>query len=261
MTTPATTPADTPAWPEDWAALYDAIDIDRQLHLAFYTGLVSEKTTSLLDLGCGTGSITLAMADRTAPGARVVGVDLSPKMIDIARARAPQHEWAVGDICAPPTVGRFDLVTVCFNTLQLLLDETELTRCFRAVASRLAPNGRFAFDIAQPNPAWLAAITVEPAVVRHYTDPIGRKFNVVERDGVYDPVTKVLSGAWDLHDAETGEKMPIAPIHQHLHQYFPDDIERLVAGAGLRLEARFGDLDRRAFAPGTRRQVCICTLA
>jgi len=252
---------DTPAWPEDWAALYDAIDIDRQPHLDFYTGLVSGQTRSLLDLGCGTGSITLAMADRMAPGARIAGVDLSPKMIAIARARAPGLEWAVGDICAPPIDGKFDLVTVCFNTLQLLLDEADLVRCFDAVAWRLAPQGRFAFDIAQPNMAWLAAITSEPAVVRHYTNPQGRKFDVVERDGVYDPVTQVLSGAWDLVDAKTGEKMPIAPIYQHLHQYFPSDIERLVAGAGLRLEARFGDLDRRTFAPGTRRQVCICRLA
>ncbi len=201
-----------PAWPEDWATMYDAMDVDRGPHVEFYAGLVTPGVESLLDLGCGTGSITVAMAERMAPGARVVGVDLSPKMIEIARARAPEHDWVVGDICAPPVEGRFDLVVICFHTLQALLSEVDLLRCLRAVAARLAPGGRFAFDVYQPNLDWLASVDDAPRIARRFRDAAGRDFEVVERDGAYDPRSRILSGSWTLHDAATGERLPLAPI-------------------------------------------------
>ena len=43
------------SWPTEWAALYDAMDVDRTPHLDFYSSLVGPDTRALLDLGCGTG--------------------------------------------------------------------------------------------------------------------------------------------------------------------------------------------------------------
>jgi len=248
-----------PAWPEGWASLYDAMDVDRRPHLDFYTGLVSPQTRSLLDLGCGTGSITLAMAEQMEPGGLVVGVDLSPRMIEIARGRAPEHRWEVGDICAPPVDGPFDLVVVCFHTLQVLLDEADLARCFGAVAERLSSGGRFAFDIYQPNLAWLSTVDPAPHVARRFHDRDGRRFDVIERDARYDSGLRVLSGSWTLHDAGTGEQLPLDPIVQRVRQYFPEDVERNLAQAGLRAVERYGDLDGSAFGPGSKRQVYVCT--
>lgn len=255
---------ETPAWPDVWAALYDAMDMDRGPHLAFYRSLVTPQTSSLLDLGCGTGSITLEMVAGMAPDARVVGVDLAPKMIEIAKARAPRHDWRVGDIAQPPVdpaEGRFDLITVCFNTLQLLLDPADLQRTFAGVAARLAPDGRFAFDIAQPNLDYLAQVGPAPSLTRAYTDATGRRFEVIEYDGAYDPETRILSGAWELRDAETGTSLPLDPLIQKLKQYWPEDIAAMLAQAGLTPIHSFGDLDRQPLKPGTRRQVYICALS
>jgi magnesium-protoporphyrin O-methyltransferase len=66
----------------------------------------------LLDAGCGTGALAVAAARR---GARVVAVDLSPKLIDLARGRAPRElgadsvEFLSGDML-DPGLGRFDHV-------------------------------------------------------------------------------------------------------------------------------------------------------
>jgi SAM-dependent methyltransferase len=66
----------------------------------------------ILDIGCGTGSLSLLAA---AQGHRVTGVDLSPRMAERARAKLAGHdaEILVGDAAAPP-VGdrRFDVVLV-----------------------------------------------------------------------------------------------------------------------------------------------------
>lgn len=252
---------DDHSWPDAWSALYDTMDVDRTPHLTFYRSLVTENTGSLLDLGCGTGSITLAIADAMGSDASVVGVDLSPKMIEIARARAPQHRWIVGDIAAPPVEGHFDLIVICFHTVQALVEETQLHQAFRAIAGLLAPRGRFAFDIYQPNIAWLDTITADPYVARQFTDSSGRAIDVIEYDGQYDPASRILSGQWSLRDHATGTTIEIEPIRQQLRQYFPEDIDRALAHAGMRWTERFGELDRRKFEPTSKRQVYICELA
>ncbi|MFF4273809.1 class I SAM-dependent methyltransferase [Streptomyces sp. NPDC001536] len=70
------------------------------------------RACDILDLGCGTGSLSLLAAEQ---GHRVTGVDSSPAMVDLARAKLAGRDAAflVGDAAAPP-VGeqRFDVVLV-----------------------------------------------------------------------------------------------------------------------------------------------------
>lgn len=248
----------TSAWPDIWAELYDAMDVDRRPHLDFYCSLVTPRTHSLLDLGCGTGSVTLAMAAAMPPDRHVTGLDLSPRMVDICRARAPQFDWVLGDIAAPPVTGRYDLVVICFHTLQAMLTDADLQRCIDAAARLLAPEGRFAFDIYRPNPGWLACVTPDPVVARRFTDANGRAVEVIESNAAYDSATRILSGEWRLRDAATGAPIPADPIIQRVRQYFPDDIAAALARAGLRATEAWGDLDRSPFAEGARRQVYVC---
>ncbi|WP_344404168.1 class I SAM-dependent methyltransferase [Streptomyces longisporus] len=71
-----------------------------------------ERPSDVLDLGCGTGSLSLLASEQ---GHRVTGVDTSPAMVDLARAKLAGRDAAflVGDAAAPP-VGeqRFDVVLV-----------------------------------------------------------------------------------------------------------------------------------------------------
>ncbi|MCK1818611.1 class I SAM-dependent methyltransferase [Streptomyces sp. XM83C] len=92
----------------------------------------------VLDLGCGTGSLSLLAAER---GHRVTGVDLSPRMLDRARAKLTGYEAELltGDAAAPP-VGdrRFDTVLVR-HVLWALPDPAGALRHWREL---LRPRGR-----------------------------------------------------------------------------------------------------------------------
>jgi SAM-dependent methyltransferase len=48
----------------------------------------------ILDVGCGTGLNFKAIRDAVGPGGRLIGVELSPRMLDVARARIERHGWA-----------------------------------------------------------------------------------------------------------------------------------------------------------------------
>lgn len=256
-----TTSTPKSAWPAIWSDLYDAMDVDRQLHLAFYTGLVSDQTRSLLDLGCGTGSITVAMAAKMPAGATVTGVDLSPRMIEIAAARAPEHRWLIGDICAPPVGGTHDLITICFHTLQVLETDAQLDQAFASIAALLSPQGRFAFDIYQPNEAWLAGVNPAPVLARSYVGADGRRIDVVESNAAYDSATRILSGEWRLFDHDSGALLPVEPIVQRVRQFHASDIEAALARAGLAIADRFGELDGRPLTPTSKRQAYVCRRA
>ncbi|MER6185396.1 class I SAM-dependent methyltransferase [Streptomyces sp. NPDC001652] len=92
----------------------------------------------ILDLGCGTGSLSLLAAEQ---GHRVTGVDSSPAMVDLARAKLAGRDAAflVGDAAAPP-VGeqRFDVVLVR-HVLWALPDPGRALRHWREL---LRPGGR-----------------------------------------------------------------------------------------------------------------------
>ena len=91
----------------------------------------------ILDLGCGTGLAGLVFKPRAA---RLDGIDLSPAMIEKARARNIYDSLRLGDI-ETSLAGTYDLVLAA-DTLVYL---GELTALFRAVATELAADGYFLF--------------------------------------------------------------------------------------------------------------------
>lgn len=111
-------------------------------HLAELIGVTQRAPLAILDLGCGTGLSGLAFADLAS---RLEGIDLSPQMVEKARARGIYGELRVGDIetelCA--SRDRFDLV-VAADTLVYLGD---LAALLRAVRNALSPGGSFLFTV------------------------------------------------------------------------------------------------------------------
>jgi ubiquinone/menaquinone biosynthesis C-methylase UbiE len=94
----------------------------------------------VLDVACGTGIVARLAKNRVGDGGTVVGVDLSPPMIAVARSIEPSVEWREGDACALPVRDpeRFDVV-MCQQGLQFFPDKVAAAREMRRV---LAPGGR-----------------------------------------------------------------------------------------------------------------------
>jgi ubiquinone/menaquinone biosynthesis C-methylase UbiE len=99
-----------------------------------------EAGERVLDVACGTGIAARLARHRLGDGAKVVGVDVAPPMIAMARSVAPDIDWRVGDACALPLEAgeQFDLV-VCQQGLQFFPDRAAAAREMRRA---LAPNGR-----------------------------------------------------------------------------------------------------------------------
>ncbi|WP_150460246.1 class I SAM-dependent methyltransferase [Nesterenkonia ebinurensis] len=131
------------------AQLYDAVNSwgpDDQFFLDFAT---KHGNSRILDLGCGTGRITVAIAQT---GCSITGVDPHQPSIAAAQAKpgADRVEWVVGDSRAIPSDSQFDAAIMSSNVVQAILDDAELARTFQDISARLRPGGRLAFDSRDP---------------------------------------------------------------------------------------------------------------
>src|SRR5689334_12604559 len=117
----------------------------------FYLGLARRfGAKTLLDLGCGTGTVTRGILK--AIGGSGVGVDPAQPMLDVARRNTTneQVEWIHGDALDVRLERKFDLIIMTGHAFQAFLTEADQIALFRTVAAHLAPEGRFGFDSRNP---------------------------------------------------------------------------------------------------------------
>jgi SAM-dependent methyltransferase len=105
----------------------------------------------VVDLGCGSG---IWAARLLAEGYRVLGIDISPPMIRLARRNAPGAEFRVGSLLTPD-LPRCDAVTSIGECLNYTFDPASGPKAIKAFFARvhaaLRPGGVFVFDLAEPD--------------------------------------------------------------------------------------------------------------
>ena len=138
------------------AACYDRLtnDVDYGAVVAFYRQLLSSvgaKPRTAVDLACGTGSVTLLLAQS---GLKVTGVDMSEEMLTVAWEKAQSLE-------NPPMFVRqklqalrlprgVDLAVCALDSLDYILDPKDCAEAIRRVYKALNPGGIFIFDVNTP---------------------------------------------------------------------------------------------------------------
>jgi len=104
----------------------------------------------VVDLGCGSG---IWARELLSAGYRVLGIDISEDMVEIARRKAPEAEFRVGSLFGAP-LPPCDAVTAISEVLNYLFDpENErrgLEPLFGRVYEALRPGGVFVFDVLGP---------------------------------------------------------------------------------------------------------------
>lgn len=106
---------------------------------------------SVLDLACGTGSLTRELAGR---GYEMTGVDKSPEMLALAEEKCRDLERRPRLFCqgmeSLRLPGPVDACVCCLDSVNYVLQPKKLARAFRRVWEALEPGGLFLFDADTP---------------------------------------------------------------------------------------------------------------
>jgi SAM-dependent methyltransferase len=153
----------------------------------FFMSVVNQNGAAwVLDLGCGTGRLALAM---TAAGHSVTGIEPARASLDAARAKpgAGQVTWIEGTAADLPRTS-FDVAVMTSHVAQFLVGDAEWAAALASLHTALVPGGRLVFDSRDPRDrAWERW---NPADSRQRTTmPDGREIEA------WTEVTAVQSGA------------------------------------------------------------------
>jgi ubiquinone/menaquinone biosynthesis C-methylase UbiE len=117
---------------------------------------------SILDLACGEGFYTRKFKDQGA--AKVVGVDISQKMIELAREEETRKfqniEYILGDVLELGEIGSFDLVVASY-LLNYARSSEELLKMCKSIFANLKPGGRFVTINSNPSQAPVSYLKTE----------------------------------------------------------------------------------------------------
>lgn len=106
----------------------------------------------ILDIATGTGSVALLLAENDAT--QVVGIDISPQMIEVASAKAKaaaidgkKLQFFCQDACQLEFAEEFDAAVCLFDSFNYILSSRDLRKAFQGVCRALKPAGLFIFDL------------------------------------------------------------------------------------------------------------------
>ena len=142
---------------EALAASYDGLtrDIPYEKYLRFFKTLLRRHgvtATTVLDLACGTGSLSVLLAKH---GYRVLGVDRSEEMLTVAAEKAMELEENQPFFAAQPMQRLkipepVDACVCALDSINYVTKPQDVQKAFRRVYESLRPGGLFVFDINTP---------------------------------------------------------------------------------------------------------------
>jgi SAM-dependent methyltransferase len=236
-----------------YSTLHDGGDAD------FYLDLARETGGPVLEIGCGTGRVLLPIA---RAGFECVGLDASPAMLDVLRAKAPPPSLRL--VAAPMQdfdLGseRFRLVFSAFRPFQHLYSVEDQLACLACVRRVLAPDGRFAFDVFVPDLARIAREDEpehEEGRFRDGDDEIVR-LTTLRRDLPNQITDVTMRMERRRNGAVVGEEIE----RFRMRWYHRFELEHLLARAGFEIAALYGGFDRRPYDHAARDAVIVARVA
>ena len=239
---------------------YDLEHLGDEEDIGFYLGLVRRlRPKSILELGCGTGRITLPLAEQgTNCGYRVVGLENQPEMLVSAaehrRRAGPQIQQCLsfveGDMRSWAAEDKFDLIVAPCSSVSHLHDLEDQIKTWRQARANLCAGGRYVVEVTMPNlavfvdsfsrpPRGLVEIDIDK-----FDEAAGIRL-IRRKTTSYHSHQQRAQIRFLYEKYRDGRLMDSYLDDFASHVFFPRELELLFIHAGFQLENTIGDYHGR----------------
>jgi ubiquinone/menaquinone biosynthesis C-methylase UbiE len=222
--------------------------------IPFYVKQAKIYGGPVLELACGTGRITIPIAQEQIS---IVGLEFSVKMLDQAKINTEKHNikinWIEGDMTNFNLGTKFPLIIMPAAALNWVLDNKDLESCLSCVKKHLRNNGKFIFNVFNPN---LDILQRDPSLkykVYEYPNPHGEGVVNVSENSIYDKATQI-NYVYTYHQIINKEILK----KLKLRMLFPQELDALLYYNDFIIDNKYGTFDENPFNSGSNWQIVIC---
>ena len=186
---------------------------------------------SVVELGCGTGSLARLLAQR---GYAVIAVDLSLDMLTVAEQKCRGLDVTLlhQDMSRLSLPGQVDAVICCLDSMNYVTRPSDLRRAFQRAHKVLVPGGLLLFDVKTP-------AAFEGADGQTYLDEDDGLYCVWRAD--YSPRRRVCAYGLDLFIEQTDGNWSRCGEYHEEYAYTMDELDGFLREAGFRQIKQYGD--------------------
>jgi len=258
-------------------ALYDSFIADyydsapmvaeRKLDVVFYINAARQYGDPILELGCGTGRVSLALA---GAGYRVVGLDISERMLEraIEKRKALPRETrervhlVEGDMTDFALGEKFRTVILPFRPFQHILETEQQLSCFKCAHKHLIAGGRLIVDFFQTDPERMHdSMFLKESKLLEYGLRDGRQVVLSERVAAFHRALQRNDVEMIFDVTHLDGKTERLVMTWTLRYFFRYEVEQLLERCGFRLEALYGNFDRTPLGDNSPEMIFVARAA
>jgi SAM-dependent methyltransferase len=210
----------------------------------------------ILELGCGTGRVTIPLAER---GISITGLDVQPHLIKHAQSKAQDLpiQWVCQDVRTFQFDNQYSLIFTKGAVFQHLLTLSDQEAMLSRVRQHLAPGGKFIIDIGFKHPNKMVNVPEEEEWYT-YTDDRGHEIHVAGTDH-FDHLQQIWYQTSTQHWQENGQEKQTKPVQLALRYIMPQEMETLLHYNGFKVLSRYGDWQGSPLTEASYEHIYICT--
>ncbi len=248
----------------NWANRYDWLYSWRQADIPFYIEEAQKSGGPVLELGCGTGRISIPIAKA---GIEVVGIDISKPMLDLARSKAKkaglsksEMSFLIGDMREFSLGRTFPVIIVPFRSFLALLNVPDQRSCLESIKYHLAPEGLLILDIFPPDLDTLTEASATAAHAWDVTHPNTGNRLIVWDQSTFDNHNQVIDARMIIDEVSQSGQV-LSRVYEdfqirYIHRF---EVQHLLQLCGLRILAEYGDFDYSPLESSSSEMVIIAT--
>tara|TARA_Y100000996_G_scaffold415486_1_gene410525 strand:+ start:10312 stop:11067 length:756 start_codon:yes stop_codon:yes gene_type:complete len=241
---------------DKWAEIYDRIYTDLDNDIDFYTKLASKSKGKVLEIGCGTGRVTIPIAQANI---KIVGIDISKNMINILNRKIKDTHFDIScyqmDMRNININEKFDLVIIPFNGFQSMLTVSDQYKCLSSIREHMSSNGTLALDMFTPSLDMFDQNEKIWYVVKEIINKNGIPNMMVKHSSKYELTNQIIYTTLMIEEILKNKITKTIYNNFSLRYNNRHESEYLFKNSGFKISNLYGDFKSNPFSANSEKMI------